>query len=252
MNLPEKSPIPPRRDTVFHGGTDHHAAHTKIHPRRIDAETSMGNTENPVFQMDRSGQAPHAETSSGGARRRRRSHQDSSRRAEGKNRSLNLKILVAAGILAVFVVSNILIGHFFYGSGVSEGIQRATEARTPAKEGEPASVAASHTAFAALLNLRGSNPDRASTELITLLCLQALGESPDEYLPSFLSQGHTTAEDFCAAYVAMRLGDFGKASAILRATEPTIPSDLFNYLMNDPVMRRFAKEPRVMGFYEKS
>jgi hypothetical protein len=88
--------------------------------------------------------------------------------------------------------------------------------------------------------------------MLTLLSLQVLSDTLDESLPSYLAQGHTTAEDFCAAYVAMRLGDFGKAAAILRATEASMPADLFNYLMNDPVMRRFAREPRVMGFYEES
>ena len=171
---------------------------------------------------------------------------------DGSNWSWNFKILATVAVLAIFAASNILVGRFFYGSGVSEGIHRAIDARTPAKDDEPLAVATTNKAFAALLNLRGSKPDRASTEMMTILCLQALSETMDEYLPSYLSQGHTTPEDFCAAYVAMRLGDFGKAVAILRATEPTIPPDFFNYLMNDPVMRRFAKEPRVMGFYEKS
>ena len=171
---------------------------------------------------------------------------------DGLNRSWNFKILAIVALLAIFAASNILVGRFFYGSGVSEGIQRAIDARTPAKDDEPLAVATTNKAFAALLNLRGSKPDRASTEMMTILCLQALSETLDEYLPSYLSQGHTTTEDFCAAYVAMRLGDFGKAAAILRATEPTIAPDFFNYLMNDPVMRQFAKEPRVMGFYEKS
>ena len=252
MNQPGKSSIPPRRERNLPTEADDNGSQTNIRPRRIDAEYVLETTENSTPQLRRTGQSPQVELSSGGTRRRRRSHQDSSKRTEGRSRSLNFKILISIGALAVFAASNILVGRFFYGSGVSEGIQRGIDARTPAKDEEPASVTATNKAFAALLNLRGSKPDRASTEIITLLCLQALSETPDEYLPAYLSQGHTTPEDFCAAYVAMRLGDFGKAAAILRATEPTIPSDLFNYLMNDPVMRRFAKEPRVMGFYEKS
>jgi hypothetical protein len=252
MNLPGKSSIPPRRERCFETEKDDNDSQTSIRPRRMHADHPSETTENLTPQLRRTGQAPQVELSSGGTRRRRRSHQDSSNRIEGKSWSLNFKILISIGVLTVFAVSNILVGSFFYGSGVSEGIQRGIDARTPAKDEEPASVTATNKAFAALLNLRGSKPDRASTEMITLLCLQALSETPDEYLPAYLSQGHTTPEDFCAAYVAMRLGDFGKAAAILRTTEPTIPSDFFNYLMNDPVMRRFAKEPRVMGFYEKS
>jgi len=251
MNLPGKSSIPPRRERSFETEKDDNDSQTSIRPRRMHADHPSETTENLTPQLRRTGQAPQVEFSSGGTRRRR-SRQDSSKRPEGKSQSLNFKIVAAIGVLAVFAVSNILVGRFFYGSGVSEGIQRAIDARTPVKDEEPTSVTATNKAFAALLNLRGSKPDRASTEMITLLCLQALSETPDEYLPAYLSQGHTTPEDFCAAYVAMRLGDFGKAAAILRTTEPTIPSDFFNYLMNDPVMRRFAKEPRVMGFYEKS
>ena len=252
MSLPERSPLPPRRDKDFNDAADSsQQTQMNIRPRRVDENPDVEAVENSSQRLRKTGQSPELEHASNGPRRRRRSRQDSSKRMDGLN-SWNFKILAIVAVLAIFAASNILVGRFFYGSGVSEGIQRAIDARTPAKDDEPLAVATTNKAFAALLNLRGSKPDRASTEMMTILCLQALSETLDEYLPSYLSQGHTTPEDFCAAYVAMRLGDFGKAAAILRATEPTIPSDFFNYLMNDPVMRRFAKEPRVMGFYEKS
>ena len=253
MSLPERSPLPPRRDKDFNDAADSsQQTQMNIRPRRVDENPDVEAVENSSQRLCKTWQSPELEHASNGTRRRRRSRQDSSKRMDGLNRSWNFKILAIVALLAIFAASNILVGRFFYGSGVSEGIQRAIDARTPAKDDEPLAVATTNKAFAALLNLRGSKPDRASTEMMTILCLQALSETLDEYLPSYLSQGHTTPEDFCAAYVAMRLGDFGKAAAILRATEPTIPSDFFNYLMNDPVMRRFAKEPRVMGFYEKS
>jgi hypothetical protein len=253
MSLPERSPLPPRRDKDFNDAADSsQQTQMNIRPRRVDENPDVEAVENSSQRLRKTGQSSELEHASNGTRRRRRSRQDSSKRMDGLNRSWNFKILATVAVLAIFAASNILVGRFFYGSGVSEGIQRAIDARTPAKDDEPLAVATTNKAFAALLNLRGSKPDRASTEMMTILCLQALSETLDEYLPSYLSQGHTTPEDFCAAYVAMRLGDFGKAAAILRATEPTIPSDFFNYLMNDPVMRRFAKEPRVMGFYEKS
>ena len=252
MSLPERSPLPPRRDKDFNDAADSsQQTQMNIRPRRVDENPDVEAVENSSQRLRKTWQSSELEHASNGTRRRRRSRQDSSKRMDGLN-SWNFKILAIVAVLAIFAASNIFVGRFFYGSGVSEGIQRAIDARTPAKDDEPLAVATTNKAFAALLNLRGSKPDRASTEMITLLCLQALSETLDEYLPSYLSQGHTTPEDFCAAYVAMRLGDFGKAAAILRATEPTIPSDFFNYLMNDPVMRRFAKEPRVMGFYEKS
>ena len=252
MSLPERSPLPPRRDKDFNDAADSsQQTQMNIRPRRVDENPDVEAVENSSQRLCKTWQSPELEHASNGTRRRRRSRQDSSKRMDGLN-SWNFKILAIVAVLAIFAASNILVGRFFYGSGVSEGIQRAIDARTPAKDDEPLAVATTNKAFAALLNLRGSKPDRASTEMMTILCLQALSETLDEYLPSYLSQGHTTPEDFCAAYVAMRLGDFGKAAAILRATEPTIAPDFFNYLMNDPVMRRFAKEPRVMGFYEKS
>jgi hypothetical protein len=252
MSLPERSPLPPRRDKDFNDAADSsQQTQMNIRPRRVDENPDVEAVENSSQRLRKTWQSSELEHASNGTRRRRRSRQDSSKRMDGLN-SWNFKILAIVAVLAIFAASNIFVGRFFYGSGVSEGIQRAIDARTPAKDDEPLAVATTNKAFAALLNLRGSKPDRASTEMMTILCLQALSETLDEYLPSYLSQGHTTPEDFCAAYVAMRLGDFGKAAAILRATEPTIPSDFFNYLMNDPVMRRFAKEPRVMGFYEKS
>jgi len=252
MSLPEKTSLPPRRDRGLEENPDSpHEMKGNIRPRRVDEAHEAEPTENSIHRLRRTGQSPQFETSSDSSRRRRRSR-DESKRRNGTNKARNLKILVALFALAIFVGSNILVGRFFYHSGVSEGIQRAIDARTPARDADLAAVATTNKAFAALLNLRGSQPDRPSTEMLTLLSLQALSETVDESLPSYLSQGHTTPEDFCAAYVAMRLGDFGKAAAILRDTESTIPPDLFNYLMNDPVMRRFAKEPRVMGFYEKS
>jgi hypothetical protein len=253
MSLNERSPLPPRRDRDFNDAADSsQQTQVNIRPRRVDENPDVEAVENSSQRLRKTLQSIELEQKSNGTRRRRRTRQDSAKRMDESNRSWNFKILAIVAGLAIFAASNILVGRFFYGSGVSEGIQRAIDARTPAKDDEPFAVATTNKAFAALLNLRDSKPDRASTEMITLLCLQALSETPDEYLPTYLSQSHTTPEDFCAAYVAMRLGDFGKAAAILRATEPTIPSDFFNYLMNDPVMRRFAKEPRVMGFYEKS
>lgn len=193
-----------------------------------------------------------AEPTSNHRRRRRRSARDFSSSAGSEMPDWNWKIMATAGVLAVLLISNFVAGRFFYQAGLSEGILRAVDARTPSNENEEVSTATTNKAFAALLNLRNSKPDRPSIEMLTLLALQALSQTQDDLLPSYLAQGHTTPEDFCAAYVAMRQGDFGKAAAILRATESSIPPDLFDYLMNDAVMRRFAKEPRVMGFYEKS
>lgn len=249
MKTPEESlsPAEENRKTTH---PDHERL--KIKPRNIDNSDGASPDEetNPIPREI--GQIPDISASLRHKRRRRRSSKDLFPSTPPSEPVWNWKLVAVVGVLAVLAGSNFIVGHFFYQSGLSEGILRAVDARTPSNESEMESTATTNKAFAALLNLRESKPDRPAVEMLTTLALQALSKTQNDQLPSYLSQGHTTTEDFCAAYVAMRLGDFGKAAAILRATEPTIPSDLFNYLMNDPVMRRFAKEPRLMGFYEKS
>ncbi len=234
MSLPEKSSLFTDRNT------SHESSSGAFHSHEQSIPLQGGSEE------------PPSEGFSHSKRRRRRSTQNSSARLPLQQGPWKLQILIIVGVLALLLVSNVLVGRLFFYSGLSEGIQRAKDARTPSKNGEAVAEGIPNKAFAALLNLRDSKPDRPTTEMLTLLSLQVLSDTLDESLPSYFAQGHTTAEDFCAAYIAMRLGDFGKAAAILRATEASIPADLFNYLMNDPVMRRFAREPRVMGFYEES
>jgi len=234
MSLPKKS-------SLFTGrNTSHESSSGDFHPQEQNIHLEVGPAETA------------SEGSSHSKRRRRRSAQNSSARLPLQKGPWKLQLLIIVGILALLLVSNVMVGRLFFYSGLSEGIQRAKEARTPSRNGESLREGIPNKAFAALLNLRDSKPDRPTTEMLTMLSLQVLSDTLDENLPSYFAQGHTTAEDFCAAYIAMRLGDFGKAAAILRATESSIPADLFNYLVNDPVMRRFAHEPRVMGFYEES
>ena len=253
MNSPDESSLPAKKDRDFEDSTER-PRHDKlnIRPRGIDEHSEPDPDENPRSHPRKTGHLPVFDASPDRTHRRRRSRKDSLKAVKTGFPFQNWKTIAAIALSAIFVASNIFVGHFFYHSGVAEGIKRATDAHSPMQDTASPATAATHKAFGALLNLRGTKPDRPSTEILTLLCLQALEQTGDDNLPSYLSQGHTTPEDFCAAYVAMRLGDFGKAAAILRATEKAIPPDLFIYLINDSVMRRFAREPRLMGFYEKS
>lgn len=54
-----------------------------------------------------------------------------------------------------------------------------------------------------------------------------------------------------AAYAAMKRGDFDQAADLLRKTQPLMDRELFIYLINDPAMRRFAKEPKLAEFYSE-
>ncbi|MEI8293745.1 MAG: hypothetical protein WCG66_07100 [bacterium] len=254
MKLPEKSPFTDRAESTLDENQDSHSPHRlNIRPRGVDGHVDSEVADLPPPMLRRTGSLPGFESNAGHSKRRRHRESNRASRPGAKPRTKrNWTIVIVIGVLAILFSTNFMVGRFFYEAGLAEGIQRAIDVHTVTADGSNPFIAKSNQAMAALLNLRDSKPDRASTEMLALLALQTLSETPDQGLPSYLSQGHTTAEDFCAAYVAMRLGDFGKAAAILRATEPTIPADFFNYLMNDPVMRRFAKEPRVMGFYEKS
>ncbi len=156
-------------------------------------------------------------------------------------------LLLAIGA-AVFLSSMFFVARFFYDSGVDAGMRRAL---APEESAGPVDAGAVPQAaiFNAILNLRSSQLDRPTVDVLTPLVLAALQSTPDESLPGHLQPGHTTVEDFAAVHVAMRLGDFGKAAAILRDVDKKLPPDQFSYLMNDPALREFAREPRVMGFY---
>lgn len=52
-----------------------------------------------------------------------------------------------------------------------------------------------------------------------------------------------------AAYAAMKQGNFDQAAELLRRTQTVMDRELFNYLVNDPALRRFAKEPKLEEFY---
>jgi len=153
------------------------------------------------------------------------------------------------GILCILLLAgNFFVGRFFYQSGLSAGMQRALSANQ-AEWAEDATSLPQAKILSAVLNLRTSPLDRATVDLLTPVVLVALQSTPQESLPDYLRPGLSTVEDFAAAYVAMRRGDFGQAAAILRDPDKKLPPDQFSYLMNDATLREFAREPRVMGFY---
>jgi hypothetical protein len=157
-------------------------------------------------------------------------------------------LLIATALLAVVLIVMFFVTRFFYNSGVTAGMQRALSADEPITPDDAAAIPQAKI-FSAILNLRSSNLDRPTADLLTPIVLAALQSTPKESLPDYLRPGHSTVEDFAAAYVAMRLGDFGQAAAILRDADKKLPPDQFSFLMNDPALREFAREPRVMGFY---
>ena len=188
-------------------------------------------------------------------RRRRKSHSPSETAplpaallAPSDSARLGPWVLPLAILAAILLLGNFFVGRFFYQSGFSAGMQRALSADEPITPDDAAAIPQAKI-FSAILNLRSSNLDRPTADLLTPIVLTALQSTPKESLPDYLRPGHSTVEDFAAAYVAMRLGDFGQAAAILRDADKKLPPDQFSFLMNDPALREFAREPRVMGFY---
>lgn len=51
------------------------------------------------------------------------------------------------------------------------------------------------------------------------------------------------------AYILMRQGDFDRAASLLRAAEAVMAPDVFDYLVNDPALRRFSTESALSAFY---
>ena len=82
---------------------------------------------------------------------------------------------------------------------------------------------------------------------LALMKLQAL---PDADLPADLNPDTDAPSLFSAAYVAMRKGDYHGAASILRSGKKRVPSDFFDYLVNDPAIRKFDRSPELKEFYQ--
>ena len=81
---------------------------------------------------------------------------------------------------------------------------------------------------------------------IALLNLQNL---PDNELPASINPDKDVAALFSTAYIAMRKGGFARAAALLATARDRLPADLYRYLVNDPAMREYARQPEVAEFF---
>ena len=57
------------------------------------------------------------------------------------------------------------------------------------------------------------------------------------------------SKDFPNAYAELKRGNFTAAANILRYCRGLIDPHLFDYLMRDPLIRKFASRPEVAEFY---
>ena len=79
--------------------------------------------------------------------------------------------------------------------------------------------------------------------------LMDLGELPDDKLPPEISDPSST-QAFAAAYLALRRSQPDRATEILQAARHQLPDDVFYYLVNDPLIRKYSREPALKEFFE--
>jgi hypothetical protein len=106
----------------------------------------------------------------------------------------------------------------------------------------------------ALALLRGArsrlNPVDSHSVVDVTIELATLQETPDDQLPQIAEPGKDLLSAFSAAYVAMRKGDFDRAADLAKTACKMAAADLFDYLINDPAIRRYAGEPKLREFFQ--
>lgn len=76
----------------------------------------------------------------------------------------------------------------------------------------------------------------------------AIMRASSEPAPNGAPTGIPT-RDFPAALAELQRGNFNDAAAILRATQKSLSPDLFSYLINDPELRKFSRQPELAGLF---
>ncbi len=106
----------------------------------------------------------------------------------------------------------------------------------------------------ALALLRGArsrlNPVDSHSVVDVTIDLATLQDTPDDQLPQIAEPGKDLISAFSAAYVAMRKGDFDRAADLAKTARKISAADLFDYLINDPAIRRYAGEPKLREFFQ--
>ena len=106
----------------------------------------------------------------------------------------------------------------------------------------------------ALALLRGArsrlNPVDSHTVIDVTIGLTTLQDTPDSGLPQIADSGKDLVSAFSAAYIAMRKGDFDQAASLVKTARKMAAPDLFDYLINDPAIRRYVAEPKLQEFFQ--
>ena len=93
------------------------------------------------------------------------------------------------------------------------------------------------------------NPVEGQALVDTSLSLLNLQETPDDKLPVNLDSDKDPRSLVSAAYIAMRKDDIPAVKSLLARARERLSPALYNYLMNDPAIRVFSKNPQMSGLF---
>jgi hypothetical protein len=93
------------------------------------------------------------------------------------------------------------------------------------------------------------NPVEGHSLVNTSLALLDLQQLPDDKLPSNLNPDKDTPSLISAAYIAMRKSDIPAVKALLVKARERLSPALYNYLINDPAIRFFSKNPQMSEIF---
>lgn len=94
------------------------------------------------------------------------------------------------------------------------------------------------------------NPVDSHLLLDITLSLMRIEDMPEEQIPGDPPQSDDIRKLFPAAYASMRLGNFSEAAALLQRCRESLSIDVFDYLLNDPVVRKFSDREELKQFYK--
>jgi len=93
------------------------------------------------------------------------------------------------------------------------------------------------------------NPVEGQALVDTSLALLNLQQTPNDKLPDNLDPDKDPRSLVCAAYVAMRKNDIPAVQTLLAKARARLAPALYDYLMNDPAIRSFSKNPQMSGLF---
>jgi tetratricopeptide (TPR) repeat protein len=93
------------------------------------------------------------------------------------------------------------------------------------------------------------NPVEGQALVETSLSLLNLQQTPNDKLPENLDSDKDPNSLVSAAYLAMRKNDVPAVKVLLAKARERLSPALYNYLINDPAIRVFSRNPQMAGLF---